>query len=270
MFVDFEFANRRLSELGLVVGHITTSSGTLTVNIGSELTFTTVKNNQSSVHSITSSSYDNVYKASFEIFKRNCYKINPYLSDCEIRELNKWLNRKNFNKFKPVMCDFESEIIYYGSFNTELVTIAGKAVGLILNFITNAPYAFTEPFESQGMLLNKNDELSICGDSDEYGVIYPKVTIHCFADGELKIKNSLTGTETIISNCINGETITLDGTYKISLTDNQEHEETLYNNFNYCYLDILVDEDCSPNVYTSTLPCELTISYSSVRKVGVY
>ena len=82
----------------------------------------------------------------------------------------------------------------------------------------------------------------------------------------LEIPNTVTE----IANCINGETITLDGTYKIAVTDNEKHKETLCSDFNYSYLDIVVDEEYSENVYSSTLPCEITVSYSPIRKVGVY
>lgn len=271
--IDFEYANRRVSDLGYVVCRIDSGVGINEVNIGCDLTFNTVKNNQSSVHSVTSSSYENVYITTFDIAKNSCSAngddiyINPY----EVRELLKWLNRRGHYKFKPYDLDNSLEdICYYGSCNAHPLAFGAEIVGLRVTFTSNAPYAFAETLESQGMLLNKKDEFCVYGDSDEYGIIYPKVNIHCFEDGYLKITNHLTKTETEIANCINGETITLDGTYKIIDTDNEQHKDTLGSDFNYSYLDIVVDEECSENVYSSTLPCEITVSYSPIRKVGVY
>ena len=61
MYIDFEYANKRASDFDCVVGHFNTDSGIQESDIGCDITFTTVKNKHSSVHSVTSSTYENVY-----------------------------------------------------------------------------------------------------------------------------------------------------------------------------------------------------------------
>jgi hypothetical protein len=272
--IDFEYANHRLSEFGCVVCHIDTSVGLREIDIGCDITFNTVKNNHSSVHSVTSSSYENVYTTTFDIAKNIC-SINGddiYFTPYETREVMKWLNRRGHHKFKPFDLDNQLEDIhYFGSCNVKPLPFGAETIGLRVTFTSNAPYAFAESVSTRSMLLQSGSTFTLYGDSDECeATIYPKTTIRCFADGELNIKNLRTENIVSIKECINGETIILDGEYKIPLTDNEKHEKTLCSDFNYCYLDIEVDEYDTENTYEVSLPCEIIVSYSPIRKVGVY
>lgn len=267
---DFEFNNKRLSDFGFVVGHIDSSAGTKRVNIGCDITFTTVKNNHSSIHSTTSSSYENVYTTTFEIIRFDCAKNpeNVYLNELEIRSITRWLNRRGYYKFKPYDKDFDTDIHHYGSFNIETIFLYGKPVGFSLTFTSNAPYAFAEQITTKHMMLNSEDRISIYGDSDEYTTILPQIEIKCFQDGDLTLTNHTTGSFININNCKKGELIILDGEHKIPISIDDSHI-TFPNDFNYEYLEILVNEDNIENEYSSTLPCELTITYLPIRKVGV-
>lgn len=272
MVTDFEFANRRLSEFGFVVGHVTTSGDTKTISIGSEITFNTVKNNYSSVHSVTSSSYENVYTTELEIFKRNCNnnRDDMILSLSEIRQITKWLNRRGYHKFKPFDCSMDEDIHHYGSFNVDIITIAGDAIGLYLHFTSNAPYSFGEACMTKHILLNSTDRMAIWGDGDEFHTIYPKVKIKCFSDGNLILTNHTTGNVIDIKNCKNGEIITIDGEHKVIFSSKEDIHSTLPNDFNYSYFDILIDEYGIQNEYSSTIPCEISVVYMPIKKVGAY
>lgn len=273
MYTDFEYANRRLSDFGFILGHIDSSTGVHNVNIGCDITFHTVKNNHSSIHSKASSTYDNVYTATFEIIKKNCkYNRNEmYISDQEVRQITRWLNRHEHYKFKPINRGFDADIHHYGSFNVEVIFLGYRAIGLSLTFTSNAPYGFASPITTRHMLLNQEDKVSIYGDSDEYTTLLPKIEIKCFQDGDLILTNHTTERDIKIYKCKQGEVITLDGEHQIALTDNKEHDKTSFaNDFNYEYFEILVDDMNTKNEYSSTLPCELTVTYLPIRKVGVY
>lgn len=269
---DFEYADKRLSDFGWTTCVIGGNSGTEEVNIGCDITFNTVKNNHSSIHSSTSSSYDSVYTTPFQIVKKDCNGENKYPTHDEIRVLYKWLNRRKYAKFKPIPNHDEYyDIYYYGSFNVDEIFIAGRIVGLTLHFTGNAPYGFGTDNQFQITTSKENNSFSICGDSDEAeSIIYPKVQIKCLQDGNLKITNLTTENYVFIANCLEGEIITLDGEYKISHTNMSDKHTTFPSDFNYSYFDIEIGEnDEYENIYETSIPCEITIMYSPIRKVGV-
>lgn len=270
---DFEYANKRLSEFGCIVCSFDGASVIQDVDIGCDITFNTVKNNHSSVHSKTSSSYENVYTKTFDIMKNPCgYQDDDiYMTDTESRALVKWLNRHGYYKFKFYNPNFEVlDVCYYGSFNIRQRMLNGKIIGLTLTFTANTPYAFGDEILINTTISNVEVPLRIYGNSDEIGVIYPNMKIKCMESGIFEMKNNTTGTCVYIDNCIKGETIIMDGEHKLIDTDNETHKKTLFNDFNYEYIDIRTDEmnNCE-NIYDLSMKCELTIAYSPIRKVGV-
>ena len=270
MYTDFEFANKRLSDFGCVLCHINTESGLREIDIGCDITFKTVKNNKSSIHSITSSTYESVYTTTLEIIKNPCNQEIMYMTHNEIRPLVKWLNVHGYHKFKPIKYNNNpSDVHYYGSFKVKENAIGNNIIGLSLTFESNAPYGFGEENKIETTVLSKYDKLSIWGDSDEMGILYPTVKVTCLEDGNLEIINETTGNKVVIKNCSIDETIVMDGEHEVITTDNTKHT-TFYNDFNYTYLDIdTSDYDGVENVYTFSIPCEVTICYSPIRKVGV-
>lgn len=274
MYVDFEYANRRLSDFGCIMCHIDTDSGNREIDIGCDITFNTVKNNQTSLHNVTSSIYENVFTTTFEIMKNICGKEQDeiFMTDNEVRQLVKWLNRRGYYRFKMYNHNFESDqYVYFGSFNVKQKMLNGKVLGLSLTFTANSPFALGEMLSVEYEITDTNEKIILFGDSDEYGYIYPKVTIN-FTDDceEFNITNDTTGTKMYLRNCSAEEVIVMDGANKVITTDNKDHD-TLYNDFNYEYLDILVDEsDFNENEYTVSNPCVIKVEYYPVRKVGVY
>lgn len=271
---DFEYADKRLSDMGYVICHINTDSGLRDVDIGCDITFNTVKNNHSSVQYITSSSYDNVYSMSFDIIKSKCNKGSEdiYLTSEEVRHLITWLNRREYRKLKLINAiNADMSISYYGSFNVKQIMNGGKIIGLSLTFTSNAPYGFADQRKLEYDITFENEHFYLSGDSDEIGIVYPKVTIVFKQNCEtFSIFNNTTDTTLILKNCLDGEVITIDGEHKVILSNVKEHT-TLYNDFNYEYLDILVKGDeLNENMYEVSAPCLINIEYSPIRKVGVY
>ena len=148
---DFEYADKRLSDMGYIVCHINTDSGLRDVDIGCDITFNTVKNNHSSVQYITSSSYDNVYTTSFDIVKNTCNidREYIYLTSEEVRRLTTWLNRREYRKVKFISKIDSGSICYYGSFNVKQIMNGNQILGLSLTFTSNAPYGFGEQIKNE-------------------------------------------------------------------------------------------------------------------------
>lgn len=271
---DFEFADKRLSDFGFIICHINTDSGFRDVETGSDMTFNTVKNNYSSKQYVTSSSYENVYTTSFDIIKNPCDTGGKtvYCTVEEIRRLNIWLCRREYRKLKFInVVEGDYNLNYYGSFNTKQIMNGSNIVGLSLTFTSNAPYGFSDELELEYEITSEYEHFSLSGDNDELGFIYPKVSIY-FPNNcnEFQLLNITTGTKLILRNCTADETIVIDGELKFIRTNEKEHKETIYNDFNYEYLDIMVNEDYSVNTYEVSSPCKITITYSPIRKVGVF
>lgn len=270
MYIDFEYDGRMLSDFGCIVCSINSNSGNYDIDIGCDISFTELKNNNTFRRSKTSSTYEKVYTATFDIMKYDCNsRSEEYMTSLEAREIIKWLNREDYYRLRMVnnIAD-ESNVYYYGSFNIKQIMLGDNILGLTLTFTSNAPFGFSDVVENKMMLLNANDVVSIVGDSDRYGIIYPRVEIKCFADGDLKIHNETTGNTLEIRGCMNGETIVVDGEYGI-IYSNKRDDAIIANDFEYEYFDILIDKFGTENIYSSTLSCEVTINYLPVRKVGV-
>lgn len=293
-YIDFEYNGHKLSEYNCIVCHILTGTDAQAADIGSWLSFNTINyrnKNNSSKFRLLNSAYENAFSSSFEICKTVNKDIrNMYFTDDEAIRIIKWLNQKKFHKFRMIYPDGQLHSVYYnGSFNVRPVTLANKIIGMSLDFISDAPFGYYEPVShymdfseafSAGAAAKSpaspNPGAYILYDpSSEAGYIYPdSVRVEILENGNLTIHNSLDDEDTIIKNCILGEIITLDGKCKIIRSD--KPHPNLYNDFNYHFLKVINHSDeCdendsfSKNVYTVSIKCRISFSYSPVAKIGV-
>lgn len=275
MYTNFEFDGRKLSDFGCIVANINSNNGYHEVDIGNQISFNTVKNNHSSIHYVTSSKYDTTYSVTLQIIKdipRNNYN-NVYFNQLEFRELVRWLNRRGHFKFRPIYNNIEDcDVHYYGSFNIKELKIDDKIIGLTATFNSNAPYGFGEEIQYSIITTIPNEHLILYGDSDEFISIYPDVVIKCLSNGNLKITNLTSDRKEyclLINGCSNGEVITLNNEHGI-IQSTMRTDEEIANNFNYNFFEIEVNDYYHANEYEISIPCELTISYEPIRKVGGY
>ena len=275
MYTNFEFDKHRLSDFGCIVANVNAGHGYREVDIGNKISLSTFKNNKSSKQYVVSSKYDSVYSVSLQIVKdmpRNHYN-NVYFSQLEIRELMKWLNRHGYYKFQPLFDDKnDCNVHYYGSFNVDEIKLDDKTIGLQANFTSNAPFAFGDRIQFTTITSSDNEYISIYGDGDDYQPIYPDISIKCLVDGHIKITNTIYQNPEeylFIDNCIENEIITISSEHGI-ITSNMCSDEEIAKSFNYNFLVIEMYEDYCENKYQVEVPCEITISYEPVRKVGGY
>jgi hypothetical protein len=270
---DFEYDNQKLSDYGCVVCHFSSNSDLNTMDIGSQITFNTI--HQRDKFKKMSTKYESAYTTTFEIGKMDCANPDEHtFSQEEVSAIMRWLNKKQYKKFKMTYRDGEFANVYYmGAFNVKMITYAGNIVGFELTLQTDAPYGYYDEIECEMDFLIGTEQLSIFDISDEIGFVYPKdVKIECYADGELSIHNSQDGLRsTVIRNCIAGEILTLDGENKI-ITSSENHEK-LYNDFNYNYIRISNKNESTiddiQNIFTVSLPCKISFTYSPICKAGI-
>lgn len=263
MIVDFEYDGERLSEYGLIIASVDGSSSANTLEWGNQLEFNTIKNKMSGVNYATSVGYSDVYSVTFQVIKHSCNSSDAdHISDTEIRQIEKWLNRKLYKRFSPISDNGEfSGYHFYGSFNINPIVIASDIIGLELTFTSNAPYAFGDTVTYS---VNASSFELYCL-SDEIGECQIKMIITTSQAGDLTINNNLIG-NTVIKNCVANEQITIDSE-NLVITSNQAHPR-LYNDFNYKYPRLLNGYPSQINKFTLSMQCKVYIEYKPIRKIG--
>lgn len=260
---DFEYDGIALSDMGYILCQFD-SSGMQTVPNGSRISFQTVSTLRGARHELTSTAYEECLSTTLQICKNPYTHENMEISTEELRELMRWLNRKNFRKFK-LLDDEYMDLYFEASFNISRIEINGKLSGLELEMTTNRPFALQEP---RYITISNNtiDGKAIIYDtSDEEGYIYPYMEITVKKDGALDLCNELEQRHTIITGCSKDEVITLD--YPIIKTSLQNHK--IEQDFNWNFFRIANTCENRQNDLTISLPCDINIRYSPIVKVGI-
>lgn len=268
--IDFEYADEKLSDYGMMVCSFSGSKGIETVSSGSDITFNQAKPSMSNKFNLYYSIYEDPFTANFQIGKNPKFANSSdemHLSSTELSSVQRWLCRKNkYYKFKINQPGYE-HIYWNATFDSKQVNLNGQAVGLELNMHTDAPYGYMDE-----IIIDKDCsrllQFDIYDTSDEIGYIYPDIEILIFENGNLTLTNTMSENKiTRISNCESGELIKIDGKNKIITTSSKTH--ILSSNFNYIFPRIANTINENKNTFSSSLKCNITLSYSPIRKVGL-
>ena len=263
---DFEYDGLLLSDFGCIMCSFD-STGLETVSNGSNITFNTSPILNGSKHVLNNIKYEECLTATFEICKNPCRVVNQQdmvFTIEEVTALTRWLNRKEFLKFRLLKDGYENTY-FDGSFNVSRKLLGSDVIGFELELTTNRPYGYYDDIKKT-FKITKNNQTEIFKDiSDEIGYIYPKTEITCNARGDLRIYNAIEDRETIIKNCQAGEVITME--YPVISSSNPNHK--IQNDFNYTFFRVANTYDERGNRITFSLPCTMKITYQPIRKVGV-
>lgn len=261
--IDFEYDGRRLSSYNFMLCNFG-DKGLNTISNGSVISFNTVGTLGGTLRHLTSATYESCLETTVQICKSSCTNENMEISQTELRELTKWLNRKKFLKLK--FLDEEYLDLYFEAiFNISRIELDGRLYGLELTITTNRPFALKEPKNIIIKNTKSNGTHSLNDDSYEEGYIYPHTEITINESGDLKIYNAIEDRSTFIADCSAGEVITMD--YPVIQSSDSSHE--LYNDFNWNFFRIANTFENSRNDLTISIPCTIKIKYSPVVKVGL-
>ena len=258
--VDFEYDGLYLSDYGFIVCNFKSASGAETIESGAKITFNTVLRNGGRLHSLASTKYDECIKATFHICKNPDIYDDMTITAEEYRALARWLNRKEFLKFRPF--DNEKELVpcyYEASFNIDKVKINELLYGIELNMVTNRPFGFGDEVRKVYEFSDISESHILHDISDEIGHLYPTMNITCYEDGDLTISNDMTNCEMTVRNCTDGEIITINGDLHSINSSIAEHD--IHNDFNYDYFKIGNTINNRDNVIKANLPCKIELSY---------
>lgn len=263
---DFEYDGKFLSDFGFIVCSFEGGSGLETVSAGSEITFNKASRSQGKVHSLTSTNYTACIQTTFQICKDPCAHKNQLITSDEYREIMRWLNRREFLRFRPLTdSESDAEDIYFNAgFNVSKIMLDGRLYGLELTMETDKPFGYGSLRSFKWDIGNTSKVKDLKDFSDEIGFIYPNVKIVCKANGDLSVKNTDEDCNMIIKNCKSGEVITINGDTQIISSSLSAHN--IAADFNFDFLRIGNRYDNRDNKITVSLPCEITISYCPVIK----
>lgn len=264
-FEDFEYDGKQLSDLGYMVCEF--SSNGINVIKGANINLNTVSNSYGTKNYLVNSKYDNVLEDTFQICKNTCNNDNMELDVNEQRALTRWLNRKNYHKFKYLTYDY-LDFYFEATFNVSYIERGGKIYGLELEMVTNKPFALSKEKDYKLEILDSNQTIVLIDESDDEGCICPhmRITIGDIG-GDFKISNTV-GDKTdtmIIKNCTAGEEIVVD--YPIIYSSVLSHK--IQNDFNWKFFGISNTNNNRVNKITVSLPCTIEMGYSPSVKLGL-
>ena len=263
---DFEYDGILLSEKGYIMCNFNTD-GISTVSGGSHITMNTIRKQHGVINDLISADYDEILSTTFQICKFPCgmdAQEDQYLTMEEVRDMTRWLNRKEFLKFR-FMDDELMNIYYEGTFNINTIKFHNHIIGLELTLITNKPFAFGKEKTITITNATANGTYTLKDESDEIGYIYPKMVITCSSSGNLTIHNAIEDRSMVIKNCTSGEVITVD--YPVISSSLVAH--AILNDFNWSFFRIANVFNNVKNVLTISLPCTIVLTYSPIIKVGI-
>lgn len=266
--IDFQYAEHRLSDLGYMVAEATTQSSD-NVDLGSSLTQNVVLNKNTYKNSIVNNSYDKPIEVTFDVIKYDCSNPNAVMTDNEIAYMMRWLNRKQYLRFQPIYDDLSfPDVHYYGTFkDVKLVYMHGNPVGLNLTFTSNSPFGYMDEI-TNSFSLPENGTFTIYNFSDEIGILMPKlVQVTIKENGIFSLFNTLDySNETVVSGCSEGEVIKFYSEKEMIESTDMDH---IFNRFNYVYPILMSTYAQKENTFITQLPCDLSITYEPIRKVGI-
>lgn len=263
---DFEYDGICLSDKGFMICYFD-SKGIETVSNGSRITFNTAATMYGSKFEMIGTQYEEYITATFQICKRACGPRCEEVSMEDMRDIMRWLNRKDFHKFRLRDNDYAG-MYFEATFNVSKIEFNGKVYGFELEMVTNKPFASKDPVIININNKVANDVRTVFSASDEEGYIYPDMEIVIAEDVEenstLTIHNSLEDRTMTIRNCQPGEVITIN--YPMISTN---MDRKIQNDFDWTFFRIATTFKDRRNDIAISLPCSIKIKYTPVVKVGI-
>ena len=263
---DFEYDGICLSDKGFMICYFD-SKGVETISNGSRITFNTVSTMYGSKFEMVGTQYEEYITATFQICKRACGPRHEEVSMEDVRDIMRWLNRKNFHKFRLRDNDYAG-MYFEATFNVSKIEFNGKVYGFELEMITNRPFASKDPVIMHIDNKVENGVHTIFSKSDEEGYIYPDMEIvideSVASNSTLTIHNSMEDRTMTIRNCQPGEVITIN--YPMISTNK---DRKIQNDFEWVFFRIATTFKDRRNDITISLPCSIKIKYTPIVKVGI-
>lgn len=275
--LDFTFNGRKLSDFGYICCNFDSSSGTVEVSSGADVTLNQEKPSGSNKFNLYSISYDEQFTLPLSICLNPCANYeNMDISVEQARKIQKWLSLRD-KKFMLDVIGFE-DIYWIGTFTCKQVMLNSSIIGFNLTFTANTPYALQKD-KSFNIELSDTLESDIVFTSDVYGYINVDYVITVKEAGNLKFDtyyyNPNTESYTLdreftVQNCIADEKIYVKGETQLVTSSRTVHE--LGKDCNFILPRIVntyqSDDEEVRNKIKSNLKCNVQITYNPTAMIG--
>ncbi len=275
---DFEYDEKRLSEFDMIICSFDGASGIDPVSSGTDITYKQEKPSGSDAFHLHSCAYDSPYSSTFQICRNPCRTDslqNMYLSPREISNLQTWLCRKSFHKFK-IAQDSYRHIHWNAVFTSKQINFNGHTVGLELTMYADSPYAYldevvhefhfdTHDIHDSSNLLRKHFQSL----AQAEGYTYPDLEIRILDEGNNngKLTLWLNNRKSEIKGCKTQELITIKGQQQVICTSDSNHD--IARDFNFIFPRIERGYQEHTNYLSADLACDITLKYFPVILTGL-
>lgn len=261
---DFTYNKRSLSDFGMMVD----DGGGLdekTIDRGGNITFSTIKTHDGKLLFPLKSKFEDTITANFRIIKDPTYVLNNLaenedysLSEDDGRIIFNWLDTP---LYKKAIFETGSEVYMMDArFQLKRVEIGGKLYGYDVTMFTLSPYCYGHTIKRKYNINNVDKNYILLVDSDEFGLIYPKVDIIVNKAGDFELENLTTGAKFSLKNCSQYEQFGQEErTQILTLSEDYPHSAT---DFNYGFFNLRNMPFEPENKFKVNLKCEITFSYT--------
>ena len=256
----FTYRGETLESHGYIICEFDGSASTETVATDSQRSYTSIPMFGGNRRPILFYTYEEALVMKTSICKSD--DDDMFITPAEAAALKRWLGSPT-PQVLSVEGDEYEPYHWVGVFNIEEVHNAMGCVGFNLTFTSVGPFGYKNTVTATGTVA-AGGSVTINDTSDEEGYIYPDITIITRGAGDLTIHNSFDGRDTIIKDCVSGETLTM--TNLLQLTSSHG-DHSIGKTFNYKFVRICNDYTHNENTLTFSLPCTYQISYKPIAKV---
>lgn len=275
--LDFTFNGKKLSDFECICCNFDSSSGTVEVSSGADVTLNQERSSGSNQFNLFSTSYDESFTLPLSICLNPCGNYeNMEMSVEQARKIQKWLSLRN-KKFKIDIEGYEN-IYWVGTFTCKQVMLNDIIIGFNLTFTANTPYALQEN-ESFNIELSDILESNIVFTSDVYGYIDADYTITLKEAGDFRLSSYYYNPEERkyyldrtfkVANCIQEEVITIKGSNQ--LVSSSVVGRQLGKDCNFLLPRLIntyqTDDEEVRNKIVTNLACSIQIDYNPVAMVS--
>lgn len=235
---DFTFCDKKLSDFGFMIADFDNSLDDSASCGNVELITTRPPMSANNiVHGI---SYGDPIKLEFQIVKfdfANCICSETPVTNEEQENLMRWLIKRNYNY---IYFDDDIHLCFNVHMNVTPKKVGGVIRGFQITATNDSVYSYSKPYSyyySAGKHIF-TDESSVIG------YIYPNLVIEANNDGEISIEVE-GDKKMIISNCVQGEIITVDCEHGIIESSLASHN--LSQDFNFEFIRFCNTEETREN-----------------------
>lgn len=236
----------------------------------SELTYNTVQNYYTKNSYKTSVQRGDNLVGSFRMFKQNTFFGNDeYYDNYEVEEIVNWLNSETYRKvtFNIKEREYLSEYYYMCYFNVEKIIHLNKVIGFDITMYCDSQYAYKD-HNSRLVFTNTVHDKNVSFESFSDTFVYPTIEIELNGNGQFELYSGDNEyRKTIVKNVTPGDTITLDCSKKVLYTNNLSLKQK--GRFNYIFPRIKSVKNKNVTL-NCNLPCNMTIKYTSLHKIGLF